>query len=97
MIAFSFSVWAIEKWNHTKLWQIVLIFIGLMIYDVTFVFGSDVMMTVAVGFESPMKILLPAENGFGMLGIGDIIIPGLLVSFCMRIDFVRNMVAKSKI
>ena len=97
VIAFSFSVWAIEKWTHTKLWQIVLIYIGLMIYDVAFVFGSDVMMTVALGFESPMKILLPTDGGMAMLGIGDIIIPGLLVSFCMRIDFVRSMVAKSKL
>lgn len=68
-----------------------------MIYDVAFVFGSDVMMTVALGFESPMKILLPTDGGMAMLGIGDIIIPGLLVSFCMRIDFVRSMVAKSKL
>ena len=96
MIAFSFSVWAIEKWNHTRLWQILLIFVGTLVYDVTFVFGSDVMMTVALGFASPMKILLPTDAGLAMLGIGDIIIPGLLVSFCMRVDFVRYMVAKSK-
>jgi minor histocompatibility antigen H13 len=67
-----------------------------MIYDVGFVFGSDVMMTVAQGFEAPMKILLPIRGyGFGMLGIGDIIVPGFLVSMCLRCDFVRGLLAES--
>lgn len=34
-------------------------FIGLMVYDVTFVFQSDVMMTVAKGLDIPIKILVP--------------------------------------
>jgi minor histocompatibility antigen H13 len=69
---------------------------GLIIYDVSFVFGSDVMMTVANKFDLPMKLLFPMEfpggkRGFGMLGIGDIIVPGLLVSLALRIDFLREM------
>ena len=74
----------------------MLIFVGTLIYDVVFVFGSDVMMTVAVGFESPMKILFPVEGGLAMLGILDVIIPGILVTFCMRCDYIRYMIAKSK-
>lgn len=91
-IAISFSIYAIEKCSQTTFWQTCVIFGLLILYDVTFVFGSDVMMTVAKGFEAPMKILLPVKGfGYAMLGIGDIIVPGFLCSMCLRADFVRNM------
>lgn len=62
----------------------------------TFVFGSDVMMTVAQGFEAPMKILMPIRGkGYAMLGIGDIIIPGFLCSMCLRADFIRGVLYKA--
>ena len=57
-----------------------IIFGGLVLYDVYFVFGSDVMMTVAKGMDLPLKILLPTDSTFSMfamIGLGDIIIPGL--------------------
>ena len=38
-----------------------LAFAGLIAYDVSFVYGSDVMMTVAQGFDAPMKILIPIK------------------------------------
>jgi minor histocompatibility antigen H13 len=54
------------------------------------------MMTVAKGFEAPMKILMPVKGfGYAMLGIGDIIIPGFLCSMCLRADFIRSMLVKS--
>ena len=62
----------------------------------TFVYGSDVMMTVAQGFDAPMKILIPIRGvGMAMIGIGDIIVPGFLVSMCLRADFIRNLLVKS--
>ena len=65
-------------------------------YDVVFVFGSDVMMTVATNFDMPMKLLFPIKGkGYAMLGIGDIIVPGLLVSMCLRADFIRNIIIKA--
>jgi hypothetical protein len=95
-LAISFSVYTIEKWTQTKFWEVIVIFLGLIIYDVSFVFGTDVMMTVAHGFEMPMKILFPTPNkGFSMIGIGDIIVPGLLVSVCLRHDFIQGLLLKS--
>lgn len=35
------------------------------------------MMTVAKDFSSPMKILIPVPQGNAMLGILDIIVPGI--------------------
>jgi minor histocompatibility antigen H13 len=96
-IALSFCIYSIEKCQQTAFWQVVIIFILLIAYDVTFVFKTDVMMTVAKGFEAPMKILFPVKGfGYGMLGIGDIIVPGFLTSMCLRADFISNMIQKSK-
>lgn len=95
-IALSFSIYAIEKFSYTQFWQIALTFIALIAYDVSFVFASDVMMTVATKFNAPMKILIPVRGvGYSMIGIGDIIVPGFLVSMCMRCDFIRNLLVKS--
>jgi hypothetical protein len=44
----------------------------------------------------PMKILMQVPGGFAMIGIGDIIIPGLLVSMCLRYDFIRGMLNQKK-
>lgn len=99
-LAISFCVYIIEKWTQiTSFWQICVVFVGLIIYDTYFVFSTDVMMTVAKGFDMPMKLLFPlghsvGKKGFGMLGIGDIIIPGLLTSLCMRADFIRHLTIK---
>ena len=94
-IAMSVCVYAIEKWQQTRMLQVFVIFAGLMLYDVSFVFGTDVMMTVATGFESPMKILFPTKGKqLSMIGIGDVIVPGLLSSMCLRADFITSMVYK---
>ena len=57
---------------------------GLFFYDIFWVFGTNVMVTVAKSFEAPIKLVFPQdllENGLGatnmaMLGLGDIVIPG---------------------
>merc|ERR1711902_79154 len=54
------------------------------------VFGTDVMVTVAKSFEAPIKLVFPQdllENGpmgatnFAMLGLGDIVIPGIFIAY----------------
>jgi len=55
---------------------------GLFVYDIFWVFGTDVMVTVAKGFDAPIKIVFPtadylaATPKLAMLGLGDIIVPG---------------------
>lgn len=39
-------------------------------------------------------IRVELAKGIRILGLGDIIIPGLLCSFCYRIDFIRQFRAK---
>lgn len=67
---------------------------GLFIYDIFWVFATDVMVTVANSFEAPIKLIFPKdlhENGlngsnFAMLGLGDIVIPGIFIAFLLRFD-----------
>ncbi|GAO47824.1 hypothetical protein G7K_2022-t1 [Saitoella complicata NRRL Y-17804] len=64
---------------------------GLFFYDIFFVFGTDVMVTVAKGLDVPIKILFPrdimaAKYQFTILGLGDIVIPGIFIALALRFD-----------
>lgn len=67
---------------------------GLFFYDVFWVFGTDVMVSVAKKFDAPIKILFPQDflisgfwgRHFAMLGLGDIVIPGIYIAFLLRFD-----------
>jgi minor histocompatibility antigen H13 len=60
---------------------------GLFIYDITWVFGSDVMVTVAKKFDAPIKLLFPRDAiRPAMLGLGDIVIPGIFMAMMLRLD-----------
>ncbi|GAB0490881.1 hypothetical protein MMPV_002121 [Pyropia vietnamensis] len=71
------------------------------------VFGANVMVTVAKKFDGPIKLLFPKAQGFrwaaavrslparefSMLGLGDIVIPGLFVALLLRWDMRHTPVA----
>jgi minor histocompatibility antigen H13 len=64
----------------------MLLLSGLFVYDIFWVFGTDVMVTVAKNFDAPIKLLFPKDlwaekMQFTMLGLGDIVIPGRLRLF----------------
>ncbi|KAF9971039.1 hypothetical protein BGZ73_006082 [Actinomortierella ambigua] len=68
---------------------------GLFVYDIFWVFGTEVMVSVAKNFDAPVKVIfprlffgLPAGEAyqFAMLGLGDIVIPGVFVALCVRFD-----------
>jgi len=68
---------------------------GLFFYDIFWVFGTDVMVTVAKSFDAPIKLLFPKqlfaqELQFSMLGLGDIVIPGIFIALLLRFDAKRS-------
>mmetsp|Transcript_16076 Transcript_16076/g.30366 ORF Transcript_16076/g.30366 Transcript_16076/m.30366 type:complete len:390 (+) Transcript_16076:3378-4547(+) len=72
-----------------------ILLIGLFFYDIFWVFGTDVMVTVAKSLDGPIKILFPrtlvpnAETGkieLSLLGLGDIVIPGFFLALLLRFD-----------
>ena len=68
----------------------------LFFYDIFFVFGTDVMLTVAKGIDAPIKLMFPKDYSgekpqYAILGLGDIVIPGIFVSLCLRFDFLKSL------
>jgi minor histocompatibility antigen H13 len=69
---------------------------GLFVYDIFWVFGTDVMVTVAKNFDIPVKLLFPrniledATGNFTLLGLGDIVIPGVFIALCLKFDKKQN-------
>lgn len=69
---------------------------GLFLYDIFWVFGSEVMVSVATQIDAPAKLLFPrgaAEIASGavrypyaILGLGDVCVPGLFAALASRID-----------
>ncbi|PIA48135.1 hypothetical protein AQUCO_01400606v1 [Aquilegia coerulea] len=56
---------------------------GLFVYDIFWVFFTPVMVSVAKSFDAPIKLLFPTGDSarpFSMLGLGDIVIPGMYSS-----------------
>jgi len=104
----SFSIQAIEMLALGSYAIGCILLCGLFVYDVFWVFGTEVMVSVAKGLNAPVKILFPKVLGVrpvpcSMLGLGDIVIPGIFVALMLRLDvkeglkgnpyFVSNLIA----
>lgn len=91
-LAFALSGIELLPVNSIKIGCILLC--GLFFYDVFWVFGTDVMVSVAKKFDAPIKIMFPQDflisgfwgKHFAMLGLGDIVIPGIFIAFLLRFD-----------
>jgi len=54
------------------------------------------MVTVAKGIEAPIKLMAPkaGTSDMAMLGLGDVVVPGLLIALCLRFDMGRAILAR---
>lgn len=100
-LAFALNAIELLPVNSIRIGCILLC--GLFFYDVFWVFGTDVMVSVAKKFDAPIKILFPQDflisgffgKHFAMLGLGDIVIPGIFIAFLLRFD--RHLNRKSNV
>ncbi|PWN47210.1 hypothetical protein IE53DRAFT_262438 [Violaceomyces palustris] len=102
MLALSLSVNAIGLMSLDSFRTGVIMLGGLFLYDIFWVFGTPVMVSVARNFDAPIKIIWPKnaidailalrsgskvpDLQFTMLGLGDIVIPGIFVALALRYD-----------
>ena len=82
---------------------------GFFIYDTFWVFYSDkifaenVMMVAATSIQIPIKIEFPilfSNNPIKncmLLGLGDILLPGMVIKYCRRFDLLKKKMDKKKI
>ncbi|KAG1752921.1 signal peptide peptidase-domain-containing protein [Suillus lakei] len=93
-LSFSHNAICLLKLDSFKTGCILLS--GLFFYDIYWVFGTDVMLTVATSLDVPIKLLWPkslvfaSERGNTLLGLGDIVIPGTFVALALRYDHARG-------
>ncbi|KAK3996486.1 signal peptide peptidase-domain-containing protein [Cladorrhinum sp. PSN332] len=59
---------------------------GLFVYDVVMVFYTPYMITVAQKLDAPIKLVFEGPSGSSMLGLGDIVVPGMLMGIALRFD-----------
>ncbi|CAK7204427.1 hypothetical protein SEUCBS139899_007184 [Sporothrix eucalyptigena] len=65
------------------------VLLGLFLYDIVMVFYTPFMVTVATKVEAPIKIVAASGGQSGMLGLGDIVVPGIYICLCLRYDLYR--------
>jgi len=93
-MSFSHNALSLLKLDSFKTGCILLS--GLFFYDIWWVFGTEVMVSVATSLDVPIKLLWPkslsftSERGFTILGLGDIVIPGIFVALALRYDYHRH-------
>lgn len=95
LFGLAFAVNGVELLHLNNIITGCILLGGLFVYDIFWVFGTNVMVTVAKSFEAPIKLVFPQdllERGFGasnfaMLGLGDIVIPGIFIALLLRYDY----------
>lgn len=96
----SFSIIGISNMNLPSFKIGAILLWGLFFYDIFWVYGTDVMVTVAKNFDAPIKLLFPYDYSeekpkMSMLGLGDIIIPGIFIALSLKYD-IDQMLKKGK-
>ncbi|CCE62538.1 hypothetical protein TPHA_0C03870 [Tetrapisispora phaffii CBS 4417] len=93
IVSVNMAIWAISNLKLKNLRSGTLILVALFFYDIFFVFGTDVMVTVATNIDLPVKLTVPTKFNtseskfeFAMLGLGDIALPGMFIAMCYKFD-----------
>uniref|UniRef100_A0A0N4ZZW6 Minor histocompatibility antigen H13 n=1 Tax=Parastrongyloides trichosuri TaxID=131310 RepID=A0A0N4ZZW6_PARTI len=94
LIGVSFSIIGIEVLHLSSYKAGCILLMGLFFYDIFWVFGTDVMTTVAKSIDAPILLQFPQDilrNGwmaknYSMIGLGDIVIPGIFIALLYRFD-----------
>ncbi|QSZ34827.1 hypothetical protein DSL72_007686 [Monilinia vaccinii-corymbosi] len=88
VIGFGFSYASLQFLSPTTFTTGSLVLLGLFFYDITMVFYTPLMVTVASSLDVPIKLVFPGGKGGrgAMLGLGDIVLPGILIALALRFD-----------
>lgn len=111
LIAFGFCYGTLQILSPTTFWTGSLVLFGLFIYDIMMVFYTPLMITVATSLDVPIKLVFPSPNRQSLselgvvsakpkygsiLGLGDIVLPGLMIALALRFDLYLHYLSKQK-
>ena len=105
ILGYSFAYASLQLMSPTTFSTGSLILAALFVYDIYFVFYTPLMVTVATKLDIPAKMLFPRpqspkddpdKQSLAMLGLGDIVLPGLVIGFALRFDLYLFYLRKQK-
>ncbi|KAF6837473.1 signal peptide peptidase [Colletotrichum plurivorum] len=73
-----------------------LVLMGLFFYDIVMVFYTPYMITVATKLDVPIKLQFKTAARSSILGLGDIVVPGIVMCLALRFDLWRHYQSKIK-
>ncbi|EKV09993.1 Signal peptide peptidase, putative [Penicillium digitatum PHI26] len=94
-LGFCFCYGTLQFMSPSTFWTGTLIMGSLFFYDIYFVFFTPLMVTVATKLDVPIKLLFPrpptsrdapGSVPLAMLGLGDVVIPGMMIGLALRFD-----------
>jgi signal peptide peptidase-like protein 2B len=103
VLGFSLIFTILSLFHIKSLKICAILLISAFFYDVFWVYfspnffhGTNLMVNAATKLDLPIKLEIPYfsnENPLKqcmMLGLGDLVLPGLVLKFCHRFDFLKN-------
>ena len=106
---FAVSYGALQLMSPTTFATGTLILSGLFFYDIWAVFFTPLMVTVAKNLDVPIKLVFPRPEepgaaageppvrSYSMLGLGDIVLPGLMIALALRFDLYMHYLRQKKV
>lgn len=73
-----------------------LVLASLFVYDIIMVFYTPFMISVATQIEAPIKLTYRTTTRSSILGLGDIVIPGIFICMALRFDLWLHYLAKQQ-
>lgn len=67
-----------------------LVLVGLFVYDIVMVFYTPFMVGVATQLDVPIKLTYETAKRSSILGLGDIVVPGIFICLALRFDLWRH-------
>lgn len=86
LMGFGFAYGALQLLSPSTFGIATALLSALFCYDVYMVFFTPMMVAVAKGLDVPVKMEFPRAEGMAMLGLGDIVLPGIVVGLGIRFD-----------
>ncbi|KFA77559.1 hypothetical protein S40288_05748 [Stachybotrys chartarum IBT 40288] len=96
MLGYGMCYGSLQLLSPTDFMTGALVLSGLFFYDIVMVFYTPYMVTVATTLDVPIKLTFKAAGRQSILGLGDIVIPGILIAWTLRLDLYIHYLRKVK-
>jgi minor histocompatibility antigen H13 len=105
LVASCLAVQGVARLSVGRFSTAAILLAGLFVYDIFMVFGTGMMQNVALQVRGPILLKFPrpivdplsTDKPFGILGLGDIVLPGAFLALVLRFDATLASVWKAAV